>query len=288
MKTYNNYSIKRNYTGLVLSIIPLFASLTAAVDSDYPPLLDENSDISRAYGTGTSAHNSGALVDDLLSLTSVQKTTSALSEITGTLPKAFSSRGILLDYVLKNRPTNGTLNFQTGQYTYTYIRNINFFGEDLFSFTLTSGTSTANVIVVVSADNNPVPVNHAPVIKDEFIIGKEDTIINGTLLASNADGDKLTYKIASGPTHGTVNLDPANGKYTDTTNNPNFSGDDSFAYQAYDGKGGISNIATITVKVNPITGCEAFKKAFVQPKWGFWHCWSVLKSCWSSCCCNWW
>ncbi len=60
--------------------------------------------------------------------------------------------------------------------------------------------------------------------------------------ASDIDGDTLTYSVVSGPANGTLSGSGANLTYTP---NPNFSGSDSFTFQASDGVLD-SNIATKT------------------------------------------
>jgi len=45
-------------------------------------------------------------------------------------------------------------------------------------------------------------VNDAPVALDDAFTTDEDTPASGTLVATDVDGDTLTYSVVSGPTHG--------------------------------------------------------------------------------------
>ena len=79
----------------------------------------------------------------------------------------------------------------------------------------------------------------------------EDTPGASTLVATDADGDTLTYRIVSNASAGTVNItDASTGAYTYTPH-ANASGSDSFTFLANDGVAD-SNTATVAVTINPI------------------------------------
>src|SRR5947208_50890 len=65
---------------------------------------------------------------------------------------------------------------------------------------------------------------------------------------TDVDGDPLTAVLVSGPTHGSLTFH-ADGTFTYTPN-PNFTGTDSFTYEANDGQAN-SNVATVTFTVVP-------------------------------------
>jgi VCBS repeat-containing protein len=95
-------------------------------------------------------------------------------------------------------------------------------------------------------------VNDAPVI-DEVTSNlarssNEDTVIIGTIVASDVDLDTLTYALATGgsPAHGSVTFSGGTYSYTPTGN---YNGADSFTVQVSDGHGGID-----TVVVNVTVG----------------------------------
>src|SRR5690606_15115743 len=77
----------------------------------------------------------------------------------------------------------------------------------------------------------------------------EDSVLEGRVTGTDADGDALTYARGSDPTNGTVVVN-ADGTYTYTPN-PDFNGTDSFSVTISDGRGGTTT-STITVTVTPI------------------------------------
>lgn len=89
-------------------------------------------------------------------------------------------------------------------------------------------------------------VNNAPVASSTTFNTANDSSIAGQLLATDADGDSLTYQLVAGPSGGTVSV-AANGGFAYDPR-ADFSGSDSFSFRANDGTAD-SNIATITVNV---------------------------------------
>lgn len=77
------------------------------------------------------------------------------------------------------------------------------------------------------------------------------TITQAKLLAndSDADGDTLTVSSVGDAQHGSVAFSGGNIVFTP---NANYFGSASFTYTASDGKGGISNAATVSLTVNPV------------------------------------
>ena len=66
---------------------------------------------------------------------------------------------------------------------------------------------------------------------------------------TDVEGSALTAVLDAGPSNGTLSLN-ANGTFTYTPN-ANFNGSDFFTYHANDGIGN-SNIATVTITINPV------------------------------------
>jgi VCBS repeat-containing protein len=107
--------------------------------------------------------------------------------------------------------------------------------------------------------NNTI-TNQAPTAADDVYTTDEDTALNVDapgVLGNDSDpnnGDTLTAAMVSGPSHGTVTLD-ADGSFTYTPA-ANYSGSDSFTYQASDGTAA-SNPATVTITVSPVNDAPA-------------------------------
>ena len=87
-----------------------------------------------------------------------------------------------------------------------------------------------------------------PVASDAGIATMMDTPVNGTLSASDADGDPLTYSLVSNGTLGMAVITDANTGAFTYTPNAGVTGTDSFTFVANDGMAD-SNIATVTVTI---------------------------------------
>ena len=70
--------------------------------------------------------------------------------------------------------------------------------------------------------------------------------ITGAVVASDADGDALSFALTASPTNGTVTVDPVTGGFDYIPNNPVTPAADSFGVSVSDGHGG-SLVVTVTV-----------------------------------------
>lgn len=77
---------------------------------------------------------------------------------------------------------------------------------------------------------------------------EEDTPIDVTFVATDADGDNVSYTVASQPSNGTLSGTAPNLTYTPDAG---FTGTDTFTYSASDGEDS-SNTATVTITVNEV------------------------------------
>jgi hypothetical protein len=94
--------------------------------------------------------------------------------------------------------------------------------------------------------------NYAPITNDEVATLTEGNSITLDLLANatDADGDALTVGSFINPTYGTL-VQNEEGTFTYTA--PlDFSGADSFTYTVSDGHGGTSEMATVSLTVDPL------------------------------------
>lgn len=97
--------------------------------------------------------------------------------------------------------------------------------------------------------------NTPPAVDDLAISTLEDTSVNGTIIATDDDGDLLTFSADTLPTNGiaTVNAD---GSFTYTPN-ANYSGNDSFTVLVDDGNGG-TDAATVDVTILGVNDVPSF------------------------------
>ena len=142
-------------------------------------------------------------------------------------------------------PTHGTLtsfNASTGAFTYT--PNTGYWGPDSFTFTATDGTNASTAATVsLSVIDNVTPVANA-----QSLSTNENTAVGGSLVATDADNNPLTYAIAVSPTHGTLtSFNASNGTFTYTPT-AGYWGPDSFTFTATDGTNA-STAATVSLSV---------------------------------------
>jgi len=93
-----------------------------------------------------------------------------------------------------------------------------------------------------------VVVNTPPVATNSTVTTDEDVPAAATLVASDADGDPLTYTILSQPSHGTLSGTAPDLTYTPASN---WSGLDAITFRVSDGMDE-SGMATVTITVLPV------------------------------------
>jgi autotransporter-associated beta strand protein len=98
------------------------------------------------------------------------------------------------------------------------------------------------------------PGNTAPVANALSPTTAEDTALNITLSATDAEGDPLTYSIVTPPASGTLSGTAPDLIYTPATN---FHGPASFTFRANDGMLD-SAIATVSITITPVNDAPAF------------------------------
>src|SRR5690606_8185815 len=90
-------------------------------------------------------------------------------------------------------------------------------------------------------------VNRAPTVADQSFAGEEDKPMPGQIIASDPDDTTLSWSLISGPTNGSILLDPATGRFTFTPN-PEYHGSDSFVVTVTDSRGNTGTInVTLTI-----------------------------------------
>lgn len=94
-----------------------------------------------------------------------------------------------------------------------------------------------------------INVNVPPVAADAAISTSEDTMVNGTLSATDTDSPSLSYLVVNGPLHGALTLLP-DGHFTYTPV-ADYAGPDAFTFSAWDGVNS-SNVATVTISIGAI------------------------------------
>ncbi|NQZ05667.1 MAG: cadherin-like domain-containing protein [Algicola sp.] len=118
----------------------------------------------------------------------------------------------------------------------------NFNGQTIVMVTADNQASTQNFTVTF----NVAAVNDAPVAEPGSASGQSATNITGTVSASDADNDVLSYSVTTDVTNGTLTLGD-NGQF-DYVSNVGFTGTDSFVFSVSDSSGASSQ-AEVTLNV---------------------------------------
>lgn len=147
-------------------------------------------------------------------------------------------------FTAQTQPT-GLLSFVSDG-SFSYEPPAQFHGQDTFVVSLQDGAiadSATVTIVVISVPDRPIaqPDHY------EFS-GRDAVLFDNSVLANDTDDDldaQLTAQLATQPTGGSLTL-AADGTFTYTPGG-DFTGIDSFSYQAYDGLL-LSDPATVTVQ----------------------------------------
>ncbi len=186
-------------------------------------------------------------------------TTAVNTTFNGTLTATDANGDTLTFAAGADAAANGTVTINPDG-TFSYVPDAGFTGTDSFSFTASDGTaiSTESVVTVHVGIANSLPV-----VSPISLTTGTDTAVSGTLTATDANGDPLTFSAgATAATNGTVVINP-DGTFTFTPT-AGFNGVATFSYRANDGLGNSTDaIATITVGANvgPISTAQTISTA---------------------------
>jgi subtilisin-like proprotein convertase family protein len=163
----------------------------------------------------------------------------------------------LQGYLVSPEGTRVTLFYEEGPLSNTYCLSEEYFGESLdgiwtleiwdVSWSLTGTLNAWSLSVAPLVENSPPVAQH-----DSYSVDWNETLTvsaPGVLVNDlDPDGDGLTAVLASGPSHGTLQLS-LNGSFTYTPG-PDYHGTDSFTYRAFDGTAH-SALAIVSIAVVP-------------------------------------
>ena len=155
-----------------------------------------------------------------------------------------------LTYALTNHPRWLTFTPSTGVLTGT-PRNDDV-GVHSVTLTVTdSANETAEQTFTITVEN----VNDAPDVQNDIASVDEDNSVAIDILANDSDVDSklnpASVMIVTTPTQGQTSLNTANGVITYTPNE-NINGTDTFSYTVDDIEHGRSDVATVTITINPV------------------------------------
>ncbi len=160
--------------------------------------------------------------------------------------------------VLMTGPTHGELKL-TANGSFTYTPSPDYNGPDSFTYEAEDGEDATVATVSITVTS----VNDAPVAQNGTWTTTAGTPVNGTLGASDVDGNQLTFALVTSGTKGTATItNPSTGAFVYTPN-AGTSGTDTFTFVANDGTIN-SNMATVAVTINAPPAAPSSLTAAVQ------------------------
>ena len=152
-------------------------------------------------------------------------------------------------------PSHGTAT-ANGDGTFTYVPAANFFGADLFTYTITDDEDATSIAASIRLVVDPV--NDAPVAADDqgagFTTDEDTPFTTASLIANDLDVDEpidpTAITVVAPPTLGTVT--PNGDGTVDYTPDPDAAGTDVFTYTLTDAAGTVSAPAVVTIIVGSI------------------------------------
>ncbi|MCY2963257.1 MAG: Ig-like domain-containing protein, partial [Planctomycetota bacterium] len=129
-------------------------------------------------------------------------------------------------------PDQGTFRFDPVKRTYVFDPG-NFVGETSFTYRVSDGASVSEPISATIRVENEVPHVWNTTLTLQSGDAHSGNLFVGSSAPRDVDGDPLTVQLVSGPSHGSLTLDP-HGLYSYTPN-AGFVGDDTFLVVVSDG-----------------------------------------------------
>lgn len=192
-------------------------------------------------GTGTIAVNAPPVIQNQTTTLTVAPGAKVSDAVMATDPESQP-----LTYSVSTQATQGMATVSaTG--AYDYVANAAATGADTFKIDVSDGAASATATVNITITAAPPGTNRPPVATSGAFTVAAGASYDGTVQASDADSDPLSYAISTKATQGTVTIDAATGAYKYTANAA-ATGTDSFVVTVSDGK--LTAMATITVTIS--------------------------------------
>jgi hypothetical protein len=155
--------------------------------------------------------------------------------------------GDVLVFSISEDASHGSLSdFETESGALVYTPEVDYHGEDSFSFIANDGTEDSNMAIVsiqvvgVNGSNSP------PIPENQSVETDEDTSISIVLTAFDADEDNPAFAVVEQPDHGVLSGSPPNLVFTPSAN---YAGLDSFIFSVNDGHVNSTAFGTVNIAI---------------------------------------
>lgn len=231
-------------TGSIVLDDPATGAFTYTPDANQVGDAVVNFTASDAYAASNTAKLTIHVTNTAPVATNVETTTKKNTPVSGYLTASDADEDPLT-YTAQLTCDEGTLvldDAATGAFTFTPTADT--VGTAILTFSASDGQSSSDTVTLtITIEDVPEP----PVAENGTATGDEDTPIAITLVATDTNGDDLTYTVGA-PAHGALTGDAPNLTYTPAVN---WHGTDSFTFTANDGTAD-SNTATVTITVRAV------------------------------------
>lgn len=165
---------------------------------------------------------------------------------------ASDANGDALTYSVVGAPASGSVSLSgAGDRDFSYSPNAGFVGADSFTFNASDGQATSGTATVT------IQVNSKPVANGTSVSTSEIASVAGSVSATDAEGDAVTFAITTQPSKGTLAaFDAATGAFTYAPDSAQ-DGADTFGITASDGFQA-SDEAIVSVEVFKWGGTQQF------------------------------
>lgn len=153
--------------------------------------------------------------------------------------------GEALTWKLVAQGKHGATTLDTLSGAFTFTPHANFHGDDAVALEVSDGKLKSSTVVRVMVAS----VNDEPVVAAASASAEEDSSAAGRVVASDLDGDALSYRIGKAPQHGSASVDPRTGAFTYDGTRDSF-GADTFTVEVSDGTA--TSSAPVQVSIAPI------------------------------------
>ncbi len=143
---------------------------------------------------------------------------------------AVDNDGDSLLYSLTVQAAKGVVTIDENSGAWRYVVNGDAKGTDSFTITVTDGVKPINVVYNVAINIPPVFSS----LNETSVVTNYGVAYNATLIATDENGDTLTYSVKEQAAKGIVEVNATTGGYV-YTNTTGKAGDDSFTIQVSDG-----------------------------------------------------
>lgn len=185
--------------------------------------------------------NTAPIADPQVSILIAENSSKAISL------SASDVNGDVLVFSISGNASHGSLSdFETESGALVYTPEVDYDGEDSFSFIANDGTEDSNIAIVSIQVVGGNGSNTAPIPEDQSVETDEDTSKAIVLTAFDADGDNQAFEVVEQPDHGLLSGSPPNLVFTPSAN---YAGLDSFMFSVNDGHVNSTTFGTVNIAI---------------------------------------